>query len=192
MSDKRRYPASEAQSVADELIHWLEPDCEQLAIAGSLRRRKDLVGDVELLFIPKITKRPNPSDLFSWMDVNLADEMIATLERAGILTRRKSVDGRETFGPLNKLMLHKASGIPVDLFTEPSAADWWRSLVIRTGPKELNIRLISTAAKRGVNVHAYRTGLTDPYGSTIACKSEEDFFNICGVKYLEPENRVTL
>jgi hypothetical protein len=51
------------------------------------------------------------------------------MEKAGVLERRKNTIGRETFGPLNKLMRHRASGIPVDLFCEPSLPDWWRSLV---------------------------------------------------------------
>lgn len=189
MSDRTGFPASNAQAVATELIRWLDPACERLVVAGSLRRQKPFVGDVELLYVPKIEKRPDPEDMFAWQDVNLADETISTLERTGVLTRRKTVNGRETFGPLNKLMLHRASGIPVDLFCETSAADWFRSLVIRTGPKELNVRLITTAAKSGISVHAYRAGLTDLRGENITCESEEQFFSICNVPYLEPKER---
>lgn len=189
MSDKPRFPASDATGVAVELLRWLEPACERLVVAGSLRREQPTVGDVEILYNAKTQRRPDPKDMFLSIVVNLADEVIATMEEAGVLERRKNVDGRETFGPLNKLMRHRASGIPVDLFSEPSLPDWWRSLVIRTGPKELNVRLITTAAKRGIGVHAYGRGLTDMRGNPITCESEEQFFSICGARYLEPRDR---
>ena len=189
MSDKPRFPAEEAKAVATEIMRWLDPTCDRLVVAGSLRRQQPTVGDVEMLYHSKSEKRPDPSDMFSSMVVNLTDEAIATMESAGVLERRKNVAGRETFGPLNKLMRHRASGIPVDLFSEPNLSDWWRSLVIRTGPKELNVRLITTAAKRGISVHAYGTGLTDMRGNSIACESEEQFFEICGARYLEPKDR---
>jgi DNA polymerase/3'-5' exonuclease PolX len=189
MSDKPRFPATEAKAVAVELMRWLDPACERLVVAGSLRREKPTVGDVEIMYVPITGIGPDPSDMFAAHEVNFTDEVIATMEKEGVLERRKNVAGRETFGPLNKLMRHRASGIPVDLFSEPNLADWWRSLVMRTGPKELNLRLITTASKRGVRVHAYGTGLTDLHGNPIACESEEQFFEICGAKYLEPKDR---
>jgi DNA polymerase/3'-5' exonuclease PolX len=189
MSEKPRFPAAEAKAVAAELLRWLDPACERLVVAGSLRREKPTVSDVEILYNAKIEKRRDPVDMFSSIAVHLADEVIATMESVGVLERRKNTIGRETFGPLNKLMRHQASGIPVDLFCEPSLDDWWRSLVIRTGPKELNVRLITTAAKRGIRVHAYGTSLTDVRGAPITCESEEQFFAICGARYLQPKDR---
>lgn len=189
LRDKLRFPAGEAKTVATEIMRWLDPTCERLVMAGSIRRQKATVGDVEILYNSKTEKRPDPSDMFSSVSVNLADEVIAMMENAGVLERRKNVAGRETFGPLNKLMRHRASGIPVDLFSEPDLDDWWRSLVIRTGPKELNVRLITTAAKRGIKVHAYGLGLTDMRGNPVACDSEEQFFSICNIPYLPPNRR---
>lgn len=189
MSDKLRFPAAEAKIVADEMLRWLDPVCKRIIVAGSLRREKPTVGDVEILYKSKAEKRTDPLDMFSSIFISLADEVIATMIGVGVLEKRRNIAGRETFGPLNKLMRHRASGIPVDLFSEPNLDDWWRSLVIRTGPKELNVRLITTAAKRGIKVHAYGIGLTDMRGNQIACESEEQFFEICGARYLEPKDR---
>lgn len=190
MSDKPRFPIVNARAVAAEMLRWLDPSCYQTAVVGSIRRHKPTVSDVEILFIPRSEKQRDPSDMFGCLTVNLADQVIAKMTLAGVLERRKSVTGIETYGPLNKLMRHRMSGIPVDLFTEPSADDWWRSLVIRTGPTELNIRLIETAARHGVKVHAYGEGLTRDDGSPIICTSEEEFFDICGVPFLEPKARL--
>jgi DNA polymerase/3'-5' exonuclease PolX len=187
---KQRFRIAAAMAVADEILRWLDPSCFQTAVAGSIRRGKPMVSDVEILFIPRSEKQRDPADMFGWLTVNLADQVIAQMEKAGVLARRKSITGTETYGKLNKLMIHRASGIPVDLFTEPSANDWWRSLVIRTGPKELNIRLIETAARYGVKVHAYGVGLTREDGSPIVCTSEEEFFDICGVPFIAPKARL--
>lgn len=189
MSDKPRFSAEEANTVAAEILCWLDPACRRLVVAGSLRRQKPTVGDVEILYTPTYELRADPQDMFNTLTINLADEAIAKMEKEGVLERRKNVAGRENFGPLNKLMRHRSTGIPVDLFCEPSLDDWWRSLVIRTGPKELNVRLITTAAIYKINVHAYGPGLTNFLGEPIPCDSEERFFEICGMKYLEPKDR---
>ena len=43
----------EAEAVAREAAEQLRPFCSRLEIAGSIRRRKQVVGDVELVAIPK-------------------------------------------------------------------------------------------------------------------------------------------
>ncbi|MBU2597552.1 MAG: hypothetical protein KJ757_08345 [Planctomycetes bacterium] len=42
-----------AKAIAEELKSLLEPACERITIAGSIRRQKPDVGDIELLCIPK-------------------------------------------------------------------------------------------------------------------------------------------
>jgi len=53
MSAKVKYPRMAALSVAKELCDLLKPVTQRLIVAGSLRRRKEQVGDVEIVFIPK-------------------------------------------------------------------------------------------------------------------------------------------
>ena len=57
MSDKQRWPAAIARKVADELVEALTPRCEQICIAGSLRRGKPDVGDIEILYIRPLAKQ---------------------------------------------------------------------------------------------------------------------------------------
>ena len=71
MSDKPRFPADEAKAVAAEIMRWLDPACERLVIAGSLRREKPIVGDVEILYNPKTEVRANPEDMFNALTINL-------------------------------------------------------------------------------------------------------------------------
>ena len=53
---KTRFPRAAAIAVARELCEALKPHCERLIVAGSLRRMKQQVGDVEIVYIPKIRK----------------------------------------------------------------------------------------------------------------------------------------
>ncbi len=41
-----------AQIIASEIIDRLEPCCERLSVAGSIRRRRPLVHDIDLVCIP--------------------------------------------------------------------------------------------------------------------------------------------
>ncbi|RYD50171.1 MAG: hypothetical protein EOP83_24365, partial [Verrucomicrobiaceae bacterium] len=74
---KPRFPREAALVVAGELVHLLGPVCERIAIAGSLRRDKPEVGDVEILFVPRIEERP--LDMFAIEHVSLAEEAIQRL-----------------------------------------------------------------------------------------------------------------
>jgi DNA polymerase (family 10) len=189
VSDKPQFPFAKAAAIADELVAALKPHCERIAIAGSLRRQKPTVGDVEILLVP--TMGVQKVDLFATAQVSNADVAIAELLAKGTLAKRPNAKGSFTWGDQNKLAVHAASGIPVDFFAT-TAAEWYRSLVIRTGPSKFNIRLITTAKRRGIQVHAYQSpGLVDiATGKPIPYTSERDFVEKCGVRYLEPWQRV--
>ncbi len=189
-SPKRQWPADLARAVANGLIELLEPHClaGMLCYAGSLRRGKATVGDVEICYVSKIKPLRKPGEMFE-SPCLVAEAFIEHL-LGGKLEKRLSVDGVFTWGNLNKLAIHKATGLPVDLFREPDAADWWRTLVIRTGPKELNLRLIAGAERQGLRLHAYGPGFTRrETGEIVPCRSEREVFELCGIEYLEPQER---
>ena len=48
-----KYKAEVARAVAEGLVKLLKPGCRRIEIAGSLRRKKKEVEDIELLCIPK-------------------------------------------------------------------------------------------------------------------------------------------
>ena len=120
MSDGKRYPWAEAMAVAQDLQARLVPSCQpgRCVIAGSLRRNKPTVGDVELLYHPKMGTRR--IDLLKSEAYSIADEVIENMVRCGILNKRPNKNGVFTWGPKNKLAIHVASGIPVDFFAVPS------------------------------------------------------------------------
>jgi DNA polymerase/3'-5' exonuclease PolX len=173
--------------VAYELVNALRPVCVRIEIAGSLRRHKPDVGDIEILYVPVVREEPDPDDLFATRETNLADGRIMLLERTGVLARRQNALGREMFGPRNKLMVHVASGIPVDLFAT-NVESWWNYLVCRTGPAESNTRIASAAKRMGWKWAPYSAGFARD-GEMHRVDSESAVFAFVGLPYMEPRNR---
>lgn len=185
------YPRAEALAVARELCEILKPVTERILVAGSLRRRKDLVGDVEILFIPKEGMMPDPSSLFGEpVQTNLAELAFATLLKDGRLSKRPNKDGGTAWGLKNKLAVHEASGIPVDLFTADEE-NWACLSVCRTGSAASNERICNAAIARGLKWAPYGLGFLDRRTDdlVIRCRTEQEVFNAVGLAYREPWER---
>jgi DNA polymerase/3'-5' exonuclease PolX len=186
---KIKYPRAYAIEVARELCTVLEPFVDRLIVAGSLRRRKSHVGDVEILYIPKFEVRS--FDLFDSRPVNLVDEKLEALLGAGTLEKRLSRIGSPSWGPKNKLAVHCASGVPVDLFAA-SPENWWNYLVCRTGPAASNTRIATLAQAKGWKWEPYDAGFSHARGlghERYCVTSERDVFEFVGLPYLEPWER---
>ena len=183
---KPRFPRADAIAVARELVGFLTPAVNRLVIAGSLRRRRPAVGDVEVLYIPKFfTERDG---LFDTRNVNMADLELETLLKACILRKRTTASGAEPWGPKNKFAVHTRTGIPVDLF-QAAEANWWNYLVCRTGSADTNIRIASAAKAKGWTWKPYGAGFLDDHGAWRLVRSEQDVFTLAGLPYLEPWQR---
>lgn len=186
MSDRPKFPRPLALNVARELCAALKPVTERLVVAGSLRRGKSQVGDVEILFVPKLGTRP--LDFFSDEKYDRAAETINAMIAGGVIAMRPNVNGSNTWGDRNKLAVHVASGIPVDFFST-TENNWWVSLVVRTGSKEMNLQLTTGARRLGRSLNAYGCGVTESDGHVIPATSEQHVFELCGVPYKEPKDR---
>ena len=183
--NKQRWPRGIAELAAQALIRQLEGSCVRIEIAGSIRRGVDQVGDIELLCIPSWRQTKN---LFG--DVveikSLLDERCADLVARGVLDYRPNINGVVTFGPQNILMTLRGTGIAVDIFST-SLTNWGMSMVVRTGPKDFNIRLMARFQKLGMRGHAY--GGVTPGAEEIPCPTEEGVFRLLQWPYKPPEAR---
>ncbi|MBA7704856.1 hypothetical protein ES703_113678 [subsurface metagenome] len=167
---------NKARKIAETLKELLEGSCERIDIAGSIRRRKPEVGDIELLCIPKFVDGED-----------VLDRELKNMVFLGILALRLSKLGRRTYGPKNKLMVYVPSGIGVDIFS--TTEEYWPvALVVRTGGKETNIRISMAAQEKGYQFHAYGSGFSTPNGE-IVCRSEREVFETVDLPYLEPWER---
>ena len=170
---------TKAREIAEELKGLLEPGCERIAIAGSIRRQKPEVGDIELLVIPKYGGLG--------CAVNLLDQQLIDLMLGGVLDYRLNKLGRRAYGPKNKLMVHLPSGIEVDIFSTDEAC-WPVALVVRTGGEKTNRRIAIVAKAKRWRWHDYGSGFTTP-GGELVCRSERDVFEFVGLPYKEPWER---
>ena len=187
---KKRWPRAEAISVARDICAALLPVAERLIVAGSLRRRKPDVGDVEILYVPRF--ETEQADMFSTREANLVNRALDQLLWAGTIQKRPNVNGAFSWGDKNKLAIH-ASGIPVDFF-EATNLNWFNYLVCRTGGSENNIRIAAAAQARGWKWNPYANGFSR--GGPLAGESnfhavgsEREVFEFVGLPYLEPWER---
>jgi len=166
----------QAELIANELLRILKPACQRVIIAGSIRRRKADVGDIELLAIPKY-----------FAGVDQLDREIGALFIQQILGFRLNKLGSRVYGPKNKLLRHVESGIGIDVFST-DAKCWPVALVVRTGGKETNKRIARAALRKGWRFHAYGDGFDTPDGH-LHCSSEREVFEAVGLRYLETWER---
>ena len=151
------------QEIAAEVINRLSPYCQKIEVAGSIRRQKETVHDIDIVLIP--------SD--PW---NLESEVLALAR-----PRRPQKSG-------TKLKRFDYNGAQVDLYFA-SAETWATLLLIRTGSKENNIRLCTLAKKKGWHLAASGDGLFDDTGRRVAGDTEESIYKALGLPYQEPEKR---
>jgi DNA polymerase (family 10) len=187
--DPQRFLRADALPIAQKFIAFLENRCHRVVIAGSLRRRKETVKDIEILFVPKTITVPDPNDMFGGrISAPATDAAIAALLETRIIAKRPNVKGNFTWGPENKLAVHIDTGIAVDFFATDEDR-FWNALFVRTGPADLNKEVASRALARGWNWHAYGDGFTRGTREHKKVRSERDVFNHVELPYQEPWDR---
>jgi len=153
----------QAQKIAAEVIKRLSAYCQKIETAGSIRRRKAIVHDIDIVLIP--------SD--PW---NLEAEVLA-LARPFL----PKLSGE-------KLKRFDFNGAQIDLYYA-TVQTWATLLLIRTGSKENNIRLCSRAKEMGWHLAASGEGLFDEAGKRIAGDTEESIYQALGLPFQRPEER---
>lgn len=192
MSSGPRFGRAQALPVYDELADALRAAgaVEEIMFAGSLRRGKAEVGDVEVLFIPRVVSMADPMDLFgTQIPQNKAEVLIAEWLRLGVLRKREGEGGTTSWGSQIKLAVHVASGVPVDLFSA-TRENWFNLMVCRTGPADLNAQIATLAKERGLTWGINRAGFYREDGTLHKLvRSERDVFDTVGIPYQDPIQR---
>lgn len=144
---------------------------ERVTIAGSARRRRDTIGDVDILAVAK-----NPDTV---MEV-----FIKTPGVVNIIARGET-----------KSSLKLASGLNVDLRVVPRES-YGAALNYFTGSKDHNVALRKIGVAKGWKLNEYglfkatsARGRNISKGKLIAGKSEEEIYAAFGMDYIEPELR---
>ena len=185
MSSGDPVPYAEALRVAVELVWLFTPACEQVVVAGSLRRRRPTVSDIEIVAEPRYEEVAD--GLFDTARVSALDALLGSFTRRPVTLRR--ADGSEEVqtrdGAAYKALAYR--GLPVDLFlVDPQHADWGVILTIRTGPADFSRELVTRCRTWGRRVQGGRLYVRGQYQP---CPTEREFFAAVGMPWLEPEDR---
>lgn len=191
MPEKDQYPFDVAKPIAERLADLLRPATEGIAIAGSIRRCRLDIGDVELLYLPRWGEQPKDQrqpSLFG--DVELVDAIDSVLEiliEKGALEKRRRGDGGVLgYGELNKYLRESHAGMPVDVF-RTTPANWGMAYMVRTGPAIWNETMMRRLRVMGLKGHAY--GGVERNGETVECPDELRVFDLLNFPYVAPERR---
>ena len=161
----KRFLLGTALDIAEEVKDRLKKlnFVNKVEVAGSLRRRKETIGDIDILATAK-----NPGkviDFFTKMDE--VEQVLAQ-------------------GP-TKSSVRLREGIQADLRVLPEKI-YGAALLYFTGSKQHNIVLRKIAIKKGMKLSEY--GVFDKKTNRLlAGKTEEECYKKLGLKYIEPEIR---
>lgn len=186
-----------ALAVAKALVEHLRPGFVRVEIAGSIRRNKPEVKDIEIVAVPDLSPLPRPVAVFGqpipkWHKTIL-DRMLAEMVEAGSIRMEKN-------GERYKKFWLKYAGISVDLFLVLPPATWGVQLAIRTGPADFSHWCVSRARRGGAMPNGYRVqdGAVwegereekDLSASVrVGFEEERDFLEFLGLGWLEPGER---
>jgi len=165
-----RHLISDALTLAEPLLEALRshPDVIRCSTAGSLRRHREVIGDIDLLASSK-----NPANVLDFF-----------AKQPGILN---VIAKGET-----KASILLKGGIQSDLRVV-SDAEFPFALMYFTGGKEHNIVMRQRAIERGLRLNEYglfrsKTETRDPK-LLVACKTEEEIFEKLGLRFVPAEMR---
>lgn len=162
---KERQPLGRVLPVALDILATLRmyKDVERLSLAGSLRRMKDTIRDIDIL------ATSNHPEKVMKVFINLPQ------------IREVLSQGQTR----SSIMTHE--GLQVDLRVVERES-YGAALAYFTGSKSHNIRVREMAMKKGLKINEYGIFREDT-GKRIGGKEEEDVYKAIGLSYIPPELR---
>ena len=156
-----------ALAIAEDIRAQLAPHCHRCEIAGSIRRRKPEVKDIEIVAIPK----PYDIGLFASGVAKVVDQW-------------KAVKGQLPCKYTQRIL---PDGIKLDLFFA-NPDNWGLIYAIRTGSADYSHKVLAAGwSARGFRSHEGM--LYSRVGHPIPMPEEEDLFKFLGIPFCKPEDR---
>jgi DNA polymerase (family 10) len=160
---KERMTLAQAIQVADGFISRLEklPEAKKISPAGSLRRQKETVRDIDILVLSA-----QPKEI---MEAFVSHPDVKEVTAKG--ETKASVRTKDDIQLDCRVVEEKSFGA---------------ALVYFTGSKNFNIKLRHLAIRKDLKVNEYGVFRNEKY---VCGKTEEEVFKILGMAYVEPELR---
>ncbi len=161
--EEKRIKLQTAEEFGEPLLAYLTDikGVKDVIIAGSYRRRKDTIGDLDILVTCQDGK-------------TIMDRFVAYDEVERVVSKGKT-----------RATVLLRSGLQVDLRVVPKES-YGAALLYFTGSKAHNIAVRSLAIKKGLKINEYGVFRGD---KTVAGRTEEDVYAQVGLPYIVPELR---
>ena len=162
---RARLPLAAARATAGQIGEVLRAHggVERLEVAGSLRRMRDTVKDIDLL----VTSTDPGHVMRTFTTLPSVVEVVAE-------------------GPTRTTVRHR-DGLAIDLrVVEPSA--FGAALQYFTGSKEHNVRVREMAARRGLRISEYGV-FDEATGARVGGATEDEVYASVGLPWIPPELR---
>ncbi len=151
-----------AKQIGEEVLEKLKPHIYRGDLAGSIRRKKQEVKDIDIVIKPK-------PHFMAMTDIK------KVLKSYG----RFVLDGEKLIRVVTE------DNVQIDVYIASNNYD--PLLLIRTGSAEHNKKLCVKA--NSLNLSLTAKGLIDKHKEIIIATEEKDIFKELGLKYREPEER---
>jgi DNA polymerase (family 10) len=165
-----RFLIDDAETAAEKLIAYLRafPGLNVIEPAGSLRRGRETVGDLDILVTGPACAEDN---------VDAAVEYTAAYPPIADLIAKGQ----------NKVSFRLRDRLQVDVRLLPEAS-YGAALQYFSGSKMHNVTLRQRALKRGYTLNEYALARIDD-GSVVAGRTEEEIYAALGMDWIPPEMR---
>ena len=160
----RDIPLKEAEFTAFKIVEYLGSLCEKIMVAGSLRRKRPFVHDIDIVVIP------NPLMWSGSVPNTLLKQLGAEMTKNGPLVKQFTIDG-----------------IQVDLI-HATRQNWGIRTLRWTGSAAHNIKLCTKARSLDMKL-AVSKGLLNNKGEIIESRDEKEIFKQLGFDYVDPIDR---
>lgn len=164
--ENRRLLWNEADAIVQELLAWMRqcPAARRVEAAGSWRRGRETVGDIDLL-----AESDEPAIVM--------DRLIAWESAGDVMLRGET-----------KTSIRGPQDVQIDLrvVRRESFGAAWQYF---TGSKEHNVRLRSRARERGLSINEYGVTRLDGAATALAGATEEAIYAAVGLPWISPELR---
>jgi len=169
VSEKKRMPLKEAERTGNEMLKEIKkiPGVQKAELAGSLRRKKETIGDIDIVILAENKNRRK-----------IVNRIIGLPQVQEVLAK----------GNTKISLLLKQDQVQVDIRLVHDH-EYGAAMLYFTGSREHNIRLRTMAKERGFKINEY--GIFEAAsGKRMAGSTEEEMYHFLNLKYIPPEQRL--
>ncbi|WP_457644152.1 DNA polymerase/3'-5' exonuclease PolX [Persephonella sp.] len=168
---KRRIILWEALQISEYLKEKLKSglkEIKKIEVAGSVRRRKETIGDIDILVTAEDKHRSKIMDFFTSIE-EVSEVLVKGPKKSSVIMK---FEGKER-------------QVDLRIFNDN---EWGAALQYFTGSKQHNVHLREIAKEKGLKINEY--GVFDAKtDQKIAGETEESVYQSVGLKWIPPELR---